>query len=155
MSHANIVAPGVPTGGAAASASPGLPFAGGGMFNMPPPGFPGAVDMMPFAPPAAAAAAAAAQMLAAVAPTGPPSEWSEHSSPDGRTYYYNSVTKQSLWEKPDELKTVSEKLLSSCSWREYRSETGKVYYSHVTTKESRWEIPQELIDIKNKIAAEE
>lgn len=35
-------------------------------------------------------------------------EWSEHKAPDGRTYFYNSVTKQSLWEKPDELKTPCE-----------------------------------------------
>lgn len=35
-------------------------------------------------------------------------EWSEHKSPDGRTYYYNSITKQSAWEKPDELKTNAE-----------------------------------------------
>lgn len=36
------------------------------------------------------------------------SPWSEHKAPDGRIYYYNSVTKQSLWEKPDELKTAAE-----------------------------------------------
>ena len=36
------------------------------------------------------------------------SDWSEHKAPDGRTYYYNSVTKQSLWEKPDELKSPAE-----------------------------------------------
>lgn len=36
------------------------------------------------------------------------SDWTEHKAPDGRTYYYNSVTKQSLWEKPDELKTSAE-----------------------------------------------
>lgn len=36
------------------------------------------------------------------------SPWSEHTAPDGRIYYYNSVTKQSLWEKPDELKTAAE-----------------------------------------------
>lgn len=39
---------------------------------------------------------------------GSKSKWTEHSSPDGRTYYYNAVTKQSLWEKPDELKTPAE-----------------------------------------------
>lgn len=59
-------------------------------FSMPPPGFPGAVDpMMPFG---------------SVSTT----KWSEHKSPDGRTYYYNNITKQSSWEKPDELKTVIE-----------------------------------------------
>lgn len=36
------------------------------------------------------------------------SDWTEHTAPDGRLYYYNSVTKQSSWEKPDELKTKTE-----------------------------------------------
>ena len=31
-----------------------------------------------------------------------------HNAPDGRTYYYNSETKQSSWQKPDELKTKAE-----------------------------------------------
>jgi pre-mRNA-processing factor 40 len=35
-------------------------------------------------------------------------QWTEHKSPDGRTYFYNSVTKQSSWDKPDELKTPAE-----------------------------------------------
>lgn len=34
--------------------------------------------------------------------------WTEHKAPDGRTYYYNNFTKQSLWDKPDELKTAVE-----------------------------------------------
>jgi len=36
------------------------------------------------------------------------SEWTEHKAPDDRLYYYNSKTKQSSWEKPDELKTKTE-----------------------------------------------
>lgn len=36
------------------------------------------------------------------------SDWTEHKAPDGRSYYYNSVSKQSSWEKPDELKTKTE-----------------------------------------------
>jgi hypothetical protein len=32
-------------------------------------------------------------------------EWTEHTAPDGRKYFYNARTKQSSWEKPDELKT--------------------------------------------------
>ena len=36
------------------------------------------------------------------------SVWTEHKSPDGRTYYYNTITKLSFWEKPDELKTPTE-----------------------------------------------
>lgn len=82
-------------------------------------------------------------------------DWSEHKAPDGRTYYYNSITKQSLWEKPDELKSQSELLLSQCPWKEYKSENGKIYYHNVTTKESRWTIPPELEELKARILAEE
>jgi pre-mRNA-processing factor 40 len=42
------------------------------------------------------------------------SDWTEHKAPDGRTYYYNSVTKQSLWEKPAELKTSAEVFFLLC-----------------------------------------
>lgn len=83
------------------------------------------------------------------------SDWTEHKAPDGRVYFYNSITKQSLWEKPDELKSPSELLLSQCPWKEYKSENGKVYYHNVTTKESRWVIPPELEELKTRIAAEE
>ncbi|XP_048884083.1 transcription elongation regulator 1a isoform X2 [Brienomyrus brachyistius] len=32
------------------------------------------------------------------------SEWSEYKTADGKTYYYNSRTLESTWDKPDELK---------------------------------------------------
>uniref|UniRef100_A0A336LL88 CSON010522 protein n=1 Tax=Culicoides sonorensis TaxID=179676 RepID=A0A336LL88_CULSO len=80
--------------------------------------------------------------------------WSEHKAPDGKTYYYNSVTKQSVWDKPEELKSPAERLLSSCPWKEYKSDTGKTYYHNIATKESTWNIPQELLDLQNKVAAE-
>jgi len=34
--------------------------------------------------------------------------WTEHKAPDGRNYYFNTATKQSVWEKPEELKTEAE-----------------------------------------------
>ena len=36
------------------------------------------------------------------------SVWTEHKAPDGRLYYYNSETKQSSWQKPDDLMTRAE-----------------------------------------------
>jgi hypothetical protein len=39
--------------------------------------------------------------------------WTEHKAPDGRTYFYNSISKESRWEKPDELKTPVEVCLIS------------------------------------------
>ncbi|XP_026315347.1 pre-mRNA-processing factor 40 homolog A isoform X2 [Hyposmocoma kahamanoa] len=112
-------------------------------FSMPPPGFPSfKADLNAPAPDVAPMA-------------NQSSPWSEHKAPDGRIYYYNSVTKQSLWEKPDELKTAAEKLLSACVWKEYTTDAGRVYYHNIETKESSWVIPQEMQEIKDKIAAEE
>merc|ERR1719259_1240354 len=45
-------------------------------------------------PPAVPAAAPPPALVAAAAP------WSEHKAPDGKSYYYNSATQESVWEKP-------------------------------------------------------
>ncbi|KAM8933532.1 pre-mRNA-processing factor 40 homolog A [Pelodytes ibericus] len=74
--------------------------------------------------------------------------WTEHKSPDGRTYYYNIETKQSTWEKPDEMKSPAEQLLAKCPWKEFKSDSGKPYYYNSLTKESRWAKPKELEDLE-------
>lgn len=83
------------------------------------------------------------------------SVWTEHKSLDGKTYYYNTETKQSTWEKPDDLKSPAEQMLSKCPWKEYKSDTGKPYYYNSQTKESRWTKPKELEDLEAMIKAEE
>lgn len=78
--------------------------------------------------------------------------WSEHTSPDGRTYFYNNDTKQSSWSKPDELKTPAERLMSKCPWKEHKqADTGKVYFYNSDTKESTWTEPEELTKTKEEI----
>ncbi|OTF75801.1 hypothetical protein BLA29_014949, partial [Euroglyphus maynei] len=46
--------------------------------------------------------------------------WIEYKTPDGSPYYYNVITKQTSWTKPDELKSEAERLLDSCPWKEYK-----------------------------------
>uniref|UniRef100_A0A8D0A6C1 Pre-mRNA-processing factor 40 homolog A n=1 Tax=Sander lucioperca TaxID=283035 RepID=A0A8D0A6C1_SANLU len=78
--------------------------------------------------------------------------WTEHKSLDGKTYFYNTETKQSTWEKPDDLKSPAEQMLSKCPWKEYKSDTGKPYYYNSQTKESRWTKPKELEDLEDNTA---
>uniref|UniRef100_A0A8C8IFY7 PRP40 pre-mRNA processing factor 40 homolog A n=1 Tax=Oncorhynchus tshawytscha TaxID=74940 RepID=A0A8C8IFY7_ONCTS len=78
------------------------------------------------------------------------SVWTEHKSMDGKTYYYNTETKQSSWEKPDDLKSPAEQMLSKCPWKEYKSDNGKAYYYNSQTKESRWTKPKELEDLEGE-----
>lgn len=44
----------------------------------------------------------------AAAATATKSLWTEYTHQDGRKYYYHTVTKQTVWQKPDELKTPKE-----------------------------------------------
>uniref|UniRef100_F6R4T5 Uncharacterized protein n=1 Tax=Ciona intestinalis TaxID=7719 RepID=F6R4T5_CIOIN len=75
-------------------------------------------------------------------------DWTEHTAPDGRKYFYNVQTKQSKWEKPEELKTEAEVMLSKCAWKEFTADSGKSYYYNSETKSSVWTIPKELQDLK-------
>ncbi|KAF5284006.1 hypothetical protein FQR65_LT13640 [Abscondita terminalis] len=154
--------------------------------NIPPPGYgppPAGIPTPPMIPPVHLAPMGGFPPMIpsfSVPPPGfnsfppPPSsqgqEWTEHKAPDGRTYYYNGITKQSSWQKPDTLKSSSEVstsmltgcesngtqlLISQCPWKEYTADNGKVYYHNINTKESRWVVPPELEEIKKKIADED
>ncbi|XP_044475954.1 pre-mRNA-processing protein 40A-like [Mangifera indica] len=72
------------------------------------------------------------------------SDWQEHTSSDGRRYYYNKRTKQSSWEKPLELMTPIERVDASTVWKEFMTPEGKTYYYNKITKQSKWSIPEEL-----------
>jgi len=75
--------------------------------------------------------------------TNEASEWTEHTHSDGRRYYYNRVTKQSSWDKPECLKSAEEKL-NTTSWKEYKTADGRDYFYNPGTKQSVWEMPIEL-----------
>ncbi|KAH9479534.1 Pre-mRNA-processing protein prp40 [Psilocybe cubensis] len=79
--------------------------------------------------------------------------WTEHRNPEGRTYWFNTGTRQSVWEKPDDLKTPFERALSSTKWKEYFS-GGRKYYYNTETKESKWDMPDELLLVLEKVEKE-
>eukprot|EP01134_Creolimax_fragrantissima_P008099 CFRG8099T1 len=83
-------------------------------------------------------------------PTNDQSVWTPHTTPAGKTYYYNSLTKASSWEKPEEIMTAEEKLLARSVWKEYKSDAGKTYYYNKVSKESVWVEPPELAELKRK-----
>ncbi|KAI8456988.1 hypothetical protein BY996DRAFT_4578954 [Phakopsora pachyrhizi] len=81
------------------------------------------------------------------------SAWTEHRSPTGRLYWYNSATSTSSWERPDELKTPAERALASTPWKEYQTAEGRKYWHHTQTKETTWTLPNEVKETIEKAAA--
>lgn len=45
----------------------------------------------------------------------PAKAWQEHTAPDGRKYYYNPITQENTWNKPDALKSPN----ADCEYLEY------------------------------------
>ncbi len=58
-----------------------------------------------------ASAAGAADTKAGSADAGAGSDvaraWKQYTSPDGRPYYYNRITKESKWTMPEEMKAAA------------------------------------------------
>lgn len=79
-----------------------------------------------------------------------PTDWIEHTSAEGRRYYFNKRARQSSWEKPFELMTPIERADATTDWKEFTSPDGRKYYYNKVTKQSKWSIPEEL-----KIAREQ
>ncbi|KCV70023.1 hypothetical protein H696_03490 [Fonticula alba] len=72
------------------------------------------------------------------------SSWAEYKSATGRPYYYNSITKESVFQRPDALRTAEE--LAS-PWRDFTTEEGKVYFHNRETKETLWDPPADFAGI--------
>ncbi|KAF8074918.1 hypothetical protein FPV67DRAFT_1475444 [Lyophyllum atratum] len=79
--------------------------------------------------------------------------WTEHRNPEGRTYWFNTASRESVWEKPDDLKTPFERALNQTKWKEYFS-GGRKYYYNTESKESKWDMPDELLLVLEKVEKE-
>lgn len=79
--------------------------------------------------------------------------WTEHRSPDGRLYWFNTQSRASVWERPDELKSPAERALASTPWKEYQTPEGRKYWHHTQTKETVWTLPAEVKEAVDKAVA--
>lgn len=66
-------------------------------------------------------------------------QWTEHTAPDGRKYYYNPVLKKSSWVKPSALAEAPAS--GESAWEEHTAPDGRKYYYNKVTKESKWTLP--------------
>ncbi|CED83013.1 Spliceosomal protein FBP11/Splicing factor PRP40 [Phaffia rhodozyma] len=105
------------------------------------------------ATPAAVGVASEASPAGAVTPGGAavPS-YTEHTNAEGRMYWYDTVNKVSVWEKPDALKTPFERAMAQTAWKEYVAK-GRKYWVNKVTKESVWTMPEELLLLLERVSA--
>lgn len=82
------------------------------------------------------------------------SPWSEYRNAEGRVYWSHAITKQSRWDKPDELKSPFERALAKTEWKQYIHKD-RPYFVHSLTKETKWELPPELRSLKKRVEKEE
>ena len=74
---------------------------------------------------------------------GPGTLWQEARAPDGRVYYFNTQTKETSWQKPQDLMTPVEQALAQQPWKEHVSPDGRKYYAHGETRQTVWEMPSQ------------
>merc|ERR1712228_268893 len=60
-------------------------------------------------------------------------DWSEYRTHDNKSYFHNKITRETKWHKPEELKSIGEKILDACPWKSQTTEDGRTYYYHAVT----------------------
>lgn len=66
---------------------------------------------------------------------GLPEPWAQHATAEGKTFFFNAGSSESVWELPASLLPKP--------WTQHRSEDGVAFFFNSETGESRWEFPSE------------
>lgn len=91
----------------------------------------------------------------------PADVWTAHKTDNGAVYYYNSVTAQSTYTRPEGFKgepakvttqptPVSWERLDSTDWALVTTDDGKKYYYNTKSQASCWEVPLEVAELRKK-----
>jgi len=77
---------------------------------------------------------------------GASSDWSAHTTDEGQTYYYNSLTGESTWDPPAGWQQTSapQPHTAQLGWSKHYTEDGTPYYYNAQTDESSWDAPPDL-----------
>ncbi|KAI2503862.1 TH1 protein [Fragilaria crotonensis] len=78
--------------------------------------------------------AAAATATTTTLPVVSDSKWSKHLDDEGREYYYNELTQETQWDKPDDFVEISK-------WSRHYDDEGREYYYNETSGETSWDMP--------------
>ncbi|KJE91792.1 hypothetical protein CAOG_08642 [Capsaspora owczarzaki ATCC 30864] len=89
---------------------------------------------------------------AAPALLGQPPQQQQQQQMPAAGVWHNAITKQSVWEKPNELKTIEERVLADIPWTEHQNDQGRPYYHNKQTKETTWTLPEQLKVARERIA---
>lgn len=72
------------------------------------------------------------------------SVWQAVANPNQRSYYYNSQSGESTYDKPRELWTRLDHALENTPWSEHQTDDGMTYWYNQDTQQSVWELPSEF-----------
>ncbi|KAK9822389.1 hypothetical protein WJX81_007697 [Elliptochloris bilobata] len=126
----------------------------------------------PDAPPAAAAA----EVVSAPVPEEKSAEaeaqrqreaaaWSAYKSDSGQVYYYNTLTSESAWTKPEGFQGDAERAsaqptpvaterVRGTAWSQVTCDDGKKYYYNTKSMETSWTVPPEVAATQSEDAKE-
>ncbi|CAD7700556.1 unnamed protein product [Ostreobium quekettii] len=81
--------------------------------------------------------------------------WTAHKADDTQVYYYNTMTGESSWERPqgfrgdaekvaEKPKPVASERIEGTDWTEVKCEDKRKYYFNVVSQETVWTVPPEV-----------